>query len=52
MLVFAQDNGREFMQGVEPRARRGREDRGLGYRVALADNDARKMIEQVRRCGR
>ena len=35
------------MQGVEPRPRAGAKDRGLEYRVALADNDAAKMIEQV-----
>jgi ribose transport system substrate-binding protein len=47
-LVFAQDNEREFMQGVSFGLARAASDRGLEYRVALANNDAAKMIEQVR----
>ena len=46
-LVFAQDNTREFMQGVAHGLREAAEDRGLAYRVALADNDAQKMVAQV-----
>lgn len=46
-LVFVQDNGREFMQG----ARRGLEAaaraRGIGFSVALANNDPSLMIRQV-----
>lgn len=47
LLVFAQDNEREFMQGVAFGLRRAAEDRGLAFRVALAQNDAARMIEQV-----
>lgn len=47
-LVFAQDNEREFMQGVGRGAAAAARDRGLGFRVALASNDAAKMIEQVK----
>ena len=46
-LVFAQDNTREFMQGVDHGLSLAAKDRGLAYSVALADNDAQKMIEQV-----
>lgn len=46
-LVFAQDNTREFMEGVAHGLREAAEDRGLAYRVALADNDAQKMVAQV-----
>jgi ribose transport system substrate-binding protein len=46
-LVFAQDNEREFMQGVRRGLSRAAADRGLAFRVALADNDAGRMDEQV-----
>ena len=47
VLAFAQDNEREFMQGVGRGLAAAAKDRGLDYRVALANNDAAKMIEQV-----
>ena len=47
VLAFAQDNEREFMQGVGYGLATAAKDRGLEYRVALANNDAAKMIEQV-----
>ena len=46
-LAFAQDNEREFMQGVGRGLAAAAKDRGLEYRVALAANDPAKMIEQV-----
>ena len=49
MLGFAQDNEREFMQGVARGLAMAAKDRGLGYQVALANNDPDKMIEQVER---
>ena len=47
ILGFAQDNERQFMQGVSRGLSLGAKDRGLEYRVLLAQNDPRKMIEQV-----
>jgi len=47
VLAFAQDNEREFMQGVGRGLASAAKDRGLQYRVALAANDPAKMIEQV-----
>jgi len=49
VLGFAQDNQRQFMQGVASGLAAGARDRGLEYRVALADNNAARMIEQVQR---
>lgn len=46
-LVFAQDNEREFMQGVGRGLLLAAAERGLEYRVALANNDAGRMKEQV-----
>jgi ribose transport system substrate-binding protein len=46
-LVFAQDNEREFMQGVGRGLAAAAKDRGLEYRILLADNDRDRMIEQV-----
>jgi ribose transport system substrate-binding protein len=46
-LVFAQDNERQFMQGVGQGLAKAAKDRGLEYQVALANNDPRKMIDQV-----
>ncbi len=46
-LVFAQDNEREFMQGVRRGLAQAAADRGLAFRVALADNDVSRMIRQV-----
>lgn len=47
VLVFAQDNTREFMQGVGRGLSLAAAQRDLAYRVALANNDAGRMIEQV-----
>ena len=49
MLAFAQDNEREFMQGVDHGLAAAAKDRGLEYRLALANNDAARMVEQVER---
>lgn len=48
VLAFAQDNQREFMQGVDRGLAMAAKDRGLEYRSAIADNDAAKQIEQLR----
>ncbi len=47
VLAFAQDNEREFMQGVDHGLAAAAKDRGLEYRRAVANNDAAKMVEQV-----
>jgi ribose transport system substrate-binding protein len=47
VLAFAQDNDRQFMQGVDHGLGKAAKDRGLEYRVAMVNNDAVKMIEQV-----
>ena len=47
VLAFAQDNEREFMQGVARGLALAAKDRGLAYRLALASNDGARMIEQV-----
>jgi ribose transport system substrate-binding protein len=47
VLGFAQDNERQFMQGVSRGLFLAAKDRGLDYRVLLASNDPKKMIEQV-----
>jgi ribose transport system substrate-binding protein len=47
VLAFAQDNEREFMQGVDHGLAMAAKDRGLEYRRATANNDAAKMVEQV-----
>jgi ribose transport system substrate-binding protein len=47
MLVFAQDNEREFMMGVRRGLAAAAKDRGLQFRVELAANDGRRMVEQV-----
>ena len=48
-LAFAQDNERQFMQGVARGLASAAKQRGLEFEVALANNDAKKMIEQVER---
>jgi ribose transport system substrate-binding protein len=48
VLAFAQDNGRDFMQGVGRGVAMAAKDRGLDYRVLLADNDVAKQAEQFR----
>ena len=47
-LVFAQDNEREFMQGVRHGLAEAARQRGLDYRVVLAGNDPALQQEQVR----
>ncbi len=47
VLAFAQDNEREFMQGVDKGLAAAATDRGLEYRRAVANNDAAKMVDQV-----
>lgn len=47
VLAFAQDNEREFMQGVKHGLGLAAKGRKLKFIVALADNDGSKMIEQV-----
>lgn len=46
-LVFLQDNERDFMRGVGAGLAAATRDRGLDYRVALADNDAAVMRRQA-----
>jgi ribose transport system substrate-binding protein len=48
VLAFARDNQRKFMQGVAQGLAAAASDRGLAFRVMQADNDAGKMIQQVR----
>lgn len=47
LIAFAQDNERQFMQGVGRGLAAAAQDRGLQFRVALADNDGARMIAQV-----
>jgi ribose transport system substrate-binding protein len=47
VLAFAQDNEREFMQGVKRGLALAAKDRKLKFTAAVADNDATKMIKQV-----
>jgi ribose transport system substrate-binding protein len=47
VLAFAQDNQRQFMQGVAHGLAMAAKDRQLEYRVAVADNSPARMIEQV-----
>ena len=46
-LAFAQDNERQFIQGVAHGLAAASKDRGLEYQVAVANNDPARMIEQV-----
>ena len=48
VLAFAQDNERQFMQGVSRGLALAAQARGLDYRTVLANNDAGRQIEQVR----
>jgi ribose transport system substrate-binding protein len=48
VLAFAQDNERKFMEGVARGLALAAKDRGLEYRVAQANNEPAKMIDQVR----
>ena len=47
VLAFAQDNEREFMQGVDHGLAMAAKDRGLKYQRAVANNDAAKMEADV-----
>ena len=47
VLAYVQENEREFLQGVHYGLQMAAKDRGLGYRRALADDDAAKAIEQI-----
>lgn len=47
-LVFAQDNLRQFMQGVSFGLAAAARDRGLTYSVLLAENDAARALSQIR----
>ena len=47
LLVFAQDNEREFMQGVSRGLAQAAADRALAFRVDLANNNATRMNEQL-----
>lgn len=46
-LVFLQDNERDFMRGVDLGLGAAARDRGLNYRVALAENDPALMTRQA-----
>lgn len=46
-LAFARDNDRDFMKGVEYGLRKAAEDRGIGFEMTDAGNDAATMISQV-----
>ena len=48
-LVFAQDNQREFVQSAARGMALAARQRGLAFEVALADNDPRAMVGQVRK---
>jgi ribose transport system substrate-binding protein len=47
ILTFAQDNERQFMQGVARGLADAAKKRGLEFRIVLADNDPKKMVAQV-----
>lgn len=46
-LIFAQDNERQFMQGVSNGLEMAARARGLSYRVDLARDDAPKMLVDI-----
>lgn len=48
LLVFAQDNERQFMQGAASGLAAAARDRGLAFEIAQAANDADLMATQVR----
>ena len=48
LLAFSQDTRREFMQGVDQGLAAAAKDRGLQYRLLVADSDAARQAEQVR----
>ena len=47
-LAFSQDTRREFMQGVDQGLAAAAKDRGLQYRLLVADSDAARQAEDVR----
>jgi ribose transport system substrate-binding protein len=47
VLAFAQDNERDFMEGVRRGLAAAAKDRGLDFRVEAAGNDAARMNEQI-----
>ena len=47
-LTFAQDNERQFMQGVSKGLEIAAQARGLEYRIAVANDDAAKMLDDLR----
>jgi ribose transport system substrate-binding protein len=49
VLAFAQDNRREFMNGVSRGLEAAAKDRGLTYRIELANNDKALMTAQARK---
>jgi ribose transport system substrate-binding protein len=46
-LAFARDNDRDFMLSVDRGLAQAAKDRGLDYKLVVANNDALKMNEQV-----
>lgn len=46
-LVFAQDNDRQFMQGIGAGLAAAARDRKLDFRIEAAANDAVRMVRQV-----
>jgi len=48
VLAFSQDTRREFMQGVDQGLAAAAKDRGLQYRVLVADSSAARQAEDVR----
>jgi ribose transport system substrate-binding protein len=46
-LAFAQDNQRQFIEGVGRSLAMAAKDRGLAYSASVAENDGVKMIGQV-----
>ena len=46
-LVFAQDNEREFMQGVRYGLEAAAKNRSMAFQAAVADNDASRMVAQI-----
>lgn len=48
VLAFAQDNRRQFMEGISHGLSLAARNRNLRYEITHADNDAEKSIEQIR----
>lgn len=47
-LAFSQDTRREFMQGVHQGLAAAAKDRGMPYRLLVADSDAARQAEDIR----